>query len=131
MITAQTAMDIALAYREIETAEKLLAEIMVARARYQAPDIRDAFGRSQNGLQLGVPSGQNGHRLYNVPWEIVKPVIELHIAHHKARVAALSATAAVELARDTDGSPEGRDAQQLDGEAATAGAEGIAQGDGA
>lgn len=27
---------------------------------------------------------------------------------------------------DTDGSPEGRDAQQLDGEAATAGAEGIA-----
>lgn len=29
--------------------------------------------------------------------------------------------------RDTDGSPEGRDAQRLDGEAATAGAEGIAQ----
>ncbi len=29
--------------------------------------------------------------------------------------------------RDTDGSPKGRDAQRLDGEAATAGAEGIAQ----
>jgi len=29
--------------------------------------------------------------------------------------------------RDTDGSPEGRDAKRLDGEAATAGAEGIAQ----
>lgn len=32
-------------------------------------------------------------------------------------------------ARDTDGSPSGRDAQQLDGEAATAGCEAIAQGD--
>lgn len=30
------------------------------------------------------------------------------------------------LGRDTDGSPQGRDAQRLDGEAATAGAEGIA-----
>lgn len=30
--------------------------------------------------------------------------------------------------RDTDGSPEGTDAQRQDGEAATAGAEGIAQG---
>lgn len=29
--------------------------------------------------------------------------------------------------RDTDGSPEGQDAERLDGEAATAGAEGIAQ----
>lgn len=33
----------------------------------------------------------------------------------------------IEGHRDTDGSPAGRDAQRLDGEAATAGAEGIAQ----
>ncbi len=33
----------------------------------------------------------------------------------------------IRVPRDTDGSPEGRDAQRLDGEAATAGAEGIAQ----
>ena len=33
----------------------------------------------------------------------------------------------IRVPRDTHGSPEGRDAQRLDGEAATAGAEGIAQ----
>lgn len=98
MISKDTAMDIALAYREVETAEKLLAEITEAISRREAPDIRDAFGRHQGGLQLGVPSGNNGHRLFNVPWEICKPVIETHIASHRARIAVLTEKAKVEIA---------------------------------
>lgn len=97
MITRDTAMDIALAYREIETAEKLLADVTEARNRHVTPDIRDAFGRHQDGLQLGVPSGNMSQRMFNVPWSIVKPVIETHIAHHKARLAVLSAKASEEL----------------------------------
>lgn len=97
-ISKQTAMDIALAYREVETAEKLLAEVREATDRHGAPDIRDAFGRLQTGLQLGVPSGDNSHRLYNVPWSLAEPIMEAHIANQRAIIAALCARAKAELA---------------------------------
>jgi len=97
MITKETATEIAYAYREIETAEKLLADIKEAMDRRTVPDIRDVFGRRQDGLQLSVPSGESGHRLFNVPYAIVQPVIETHIAHHKARIAALTEKARIEL----------------------------------
>lgn len=99
MITAETAWAIAIAHREVETAEKLLAEITdtISRRVGDPPDIRDAFGRRQEGLQLGVPSGSNGHRLFNVPWTLAKPVIEAHIANQKAMIAALSEKARIEL----------------------------------
>jgi hypothetical protein len=100
MITADTAMAIAFAYREIETAENLLVEIantMKHRGGDDPPDIRDAFGRRQDGLQLGVPNGSSGHRLFNVPWSLAKPVIEAHIASQKAIVMALGEKARAEL----------------------------------
>ena len=97
MITKQTATDIAMAYREIETAEKLLGEIEEALRRREAPDIHDAFGRHQDGLQLGVPTGQSGNRLFNVPWTLAKPIIEAHIAEHRAVIAALSEKAKIEF----------------------------------
>lgn len=99
MISKQTATDIAITYREIETAEKLLAEIAEALANHEEPDLRDAFGRRQGGLQLGVPSGSNGHRLFNVPWGLAKPVIEAHIAQQKSEIAALAEKAKIELAQ--------------------------------
>lgn len=97
MISVETATSIACAYREIETGEKLLAEIeqiIKDRAgRGDDHDIRDAFGRRQEGLQLGVPSGNNGHRLFNVPWTLARPVIEAHIASQRAILRALNETA--------------------------------------
>ena len=96
MITKNTAMDIALAYREIETAEKLLAEITESLKRHDTPDIRDAFGRQSGGLQLGVPQGKSGHTLYNVPWALAKPIIEAHIAQHRNVIAALNTKALIE-----------------------------------
>lgn len=100
MIAYETAMAIAYAYREVETAEKLLAEItdtMGKRRHGDPPDIRDVFGRRQDGLQLGVPSGDNGQRLFNVPWSLAKPVIEAHIASQKAIITALGEKARIEL----------------------------------
>ncbi len=96
MITKQTAMDIALAYREIETAEKLLADITEAQSQRKLPDIRDAFGRPQCGLQLGVPCGDTSQRIFDVPWPLAKPIIEAHIAAKKAIISALNEKALIE-----------------------------------
>lgn len=97
MITKETATDIALAYRECETAEKLLADVKDALSRREMPDLRDAFGRPQGGLQLGIPSGESAHRCFNVPYDLVVPVLETHIAHHRARISVLCEKARVEL----------------------------------
>ena len=97
MLSKETSIDIALAHREIETAEKLLAEIVEAINDREMPELRDAFGRRQGGLQLGVPSGNDGHRLFNVPWRLAKPVIEAHIANQKSVLSALNEKAKIEL----------------------------------
>lgn len=95
-ISKETAVDIAFAYREVESAQALLAEITDALNRRDTPDIRDAFGRRHDGLQLGVPHGNNGHRLFNVPWSLARPIIEAHIAQQQAIIATLSVKARVE-----------------------------------
>lgn len=98
LISKTTAMDIALAYREIETAEQLLAELRkTLSATSDPPDLRDAFGRPRAALQLGIPSGRDGHRLFEVPFSLAIPVIEAHIAHHRARLTALTEKARFEL----------------------------------
>lgn len=98
MISKDTATDIALAYREIEVAEKLLAEVSETIARRETPDIRDAFGRPVNGLQLGVPYGSNdARRMFDVPWNLAKPIIEAHIASKKAQLSALTEKARTEI----------------------------------
>ena len=97
MISKQTAMDIALAYREMDAAEVLLGQIKDALKHHSAPDIRDAFGRRQGGLQLGVPSGENGHRLFDVEWALAAPIIEAHIAKQRSIISALSEAARAEL----------------------------------
>lgn len=93
VISKETAQRIAFAYREIEVSEKLLTEISEEIERHQGIDIRDAFGRPQKCLQLGVPSSHNSHRLFDVPWKIARPIIELHIAEQKALIEVLSAQA--------------------------------------
>ena len=90
MITKETATDIALVHREIETAQELLAEIEKAQSNFRPEDVRDAFGRPVHGLQLGVPSGNQSQRLFNVQWSLAKPVIEAHIAQCKSRLFALN-----------------------------------------
>ncbi len=101
LFSKESAMDIALAWREVEVAEELLRKIIEEIDRGRTPDIRDAFGRLQNGLQLGVPSGENGHRLFNVPWSLCRPVIETHIAMQRAKIGALTEKARIELAGGT------------------------------
>ena len=97
MISKQTAVDIALAYREIETAEALLEKITEDLRSSRQPDLRDAFGRPVGALELGLPSGNGALRLFQVPWSLAKPVIQAHIAAQKARISALEELARLEL----------------------------------
>jgi hypothetical protein len=102
MISKDTATRIAFAYREVETAEALLERISKALADRSQPDLRDAFGR-QRGLQLGVPTSETGHTLFDVPWNLAKPIIEHHIATQKAIIATLTETALTEAKAHAEG----------------------------
>lgn len=87
MITQDTAAEIWECYREIEAGEKLLADLEAEAAKDRdhwnkdkfEPRLRDAFGR-QTKLQLGVPSGENAHRLYGVSANLGVSIIRAHIA---------------------------------------------------
>lgn len=100
MITKQTAADIWHAYREIEAGEKLLSDMEQERQRMNAdryaPTLRDAFGRVRQ-LQLGIPSGENSHKLFDVSPVIAEAVIRSHIEHKRAELAALQERASLEL----------------------------------
>lgn len=101
-ISCNTATDIALAYREIERAKELLAKVETTLAERKPLDLRDAFGRPAGALHLGVPSGPSSHTLYQVPFELCRPIIHAHIAMHEQKIAALCLAARAEL----DGGPQ-------------------------
>lgn len=94
-ISYQTALEICYCHREIENSEKLLKELreIVKEAR---PPLRDAFGR-ERGFQLGVPSGESAHRLFDVNPRLSLSIIEAHIANKKAELATWNEKARAEL----------------------------------
>lgn len=101
MISRETAADIWECYREIAAAEKLLTDIQSEREdnrfdRDFEPKLKDAFGRRRE-LQLGVPSGENSHRLFNVSAKLAESVIRAHIADKRAALVAANERARVEL----------------------------------
>ncbi len=96
MISEATARRIALAYREIGVAEKLLEDVNKAVSSFDQKDIRDAFGRRQSEMSLGVPSGDDSRRLFGVPYSLAVPVIEAHIAQQRAILSALNESALIE-----------------------------------
>lgn len=107
MITQETASLIWSAYREIEMGEKLLADMAEALKWEQdktQPTLKDVFGKRRN-LQLGIPSGENAHRLFDVPYPLAGSVIRAHIAEQRKQLALANERARIEL-QDTP-SPEG------------------------
>lgn len=100
MITQETAARIYRAYREIEAGEKLLTDMQTIRKAQgldkTEPTIRDAFGRPQH-LQLGIPSGENGHRILDVAPELAESVIRAHIAKKRAELAEVQEQARIEM----------------------------------
>lgn len=100
MITKDTCVAIWSAYREIEAGEQLLADMAKERERTladkHAPTLRDAFGRVRQ-LQLGIPSGENAHRLLDVSPVLAESVIRAHIENKRAELVEANERARIEL----------------------------------
>ena len=106
MLSQETAARVWQAYREIETAKKLLSDMQEIREREadrfgrgidkHAPTLKDAFGRAQH-LQLGIPSGENGHRLLQVAPGLGESVIRVHIAKMELALVEANEQARLEL----------------------------------
>lgn len=101
MISKETASKIYCAYREIEVAEKLLEDIAKVSSVYDAdknaPTIEDLFGRRRH-FQIGIPSGESGHRLYDVRPELAVSCIRAHIGNKKSELCEANEQAKLELA---------------------------------
>ncbi|MFA9286088.1 hypothetical protein ACCQ08_14980 [Comamonas sp. SY3] len=100
MITQETAALIYQAYREIESGLKILEDMKTIRERQgldkHAPTIKDAFGRPRH-LQLGIPSGENSHRVLDVDPVLAESVIRAHIENKRAELASVQERARIEL----------------------------------
>lgn len=102
MITMKTLERLYHCMREIEAGKKLLTDIETERNRpfrdheKDAPVLQDAFGRRQH-LQLGIPSGENAHRIFQVAPDLAESVIRAHIAKKQAELVEANEQARIEL----------------------------------
>lgn len=100
MISQETAALIFRAYRDIEAGQKLLDDMRAIREREgldkYAPTIKDAFGRPRH-LQLGIPSGENAHRILDVSPSLAESVIRAHIERKRAELVECQERARIEL----------------------------------
>jgi hypothetical protein len=96
LISKETAHRIWMAHREIEVATTLLSDIKAALSAGEDPTPIDAFGRRRN-YQLGVPSGDNSHRLFEISPSLAVLVIEAHVADKKRDLESACAIAKLNL----------------------------------
>ena len=98
MITKETVVKIWNCYNEIESAEKIMADLSESRkkAPKEEPSLRNAFGE-RTGLQLGVPCGDNAHQLFGVNLEMSLKIIQKHIEEKEQKLQELKAIAMLEL----------------------------------
>lgn len=98
-ISKETCEHIWHCYREIEVGEELLKtmeeELKDHTREHNAPVIKDSWGRERH-LQLGIPSGENGHRLLRVAPRLALSVIRAHIAEKRAELVAAQEQARIE-----------------------------------
>lgn len=99
MLTPETAADVWECYREIRVSEKLLADMEETKKENDReghePRLKDAFGRERQ-LQLGVPSGENGHRIFGLSHKLAVSVIKAHIANKRAELVSANERARIE-----------------------------------
>ncbi len=96
MITKETAARIWKCHQEMEVGNKLIEDMKEAMERGEDPNPRDPFG-DRRALQLGVPSGENGRRLFNVQPRLAISVIQAHVANQMAELAEANEQARIEL----------------------------------
>lgn len=102
VVKQETAARIFSAHREILAAKKLLSDLAEVEKQNERngdqgmATLRDAFGRRRQ-LQLGIPSGEGSHRLFDVETTLAKSVIRAHIANQERELVLASESAAIEM----------------------------------
>ena len=101
-VSKEAAERVWMCHREIAAGEKLLydmAEQMMQDepAKYQQT-LKDAFGR-RRCLQLGIPSGDDCHRLVDVSPELALTIVRAHIARKQSELVEASEACRVELSQ--------------------------------
>ena len=99
MISQETLEKTWVCYREIAAAENLIADLAEMKERSRDPygqRLRDAFG-NRRLLQLGVPSGENGHRLFDVDPVLAVSIIKAHLANKRAELEKMHEVIRIEL----------------------------------
>jgi hypothetical protein len=98
MITKQTAERIWWAYTEIEKARALVTEMKQA-IETATDDVHSLVdkARGRRVIEMGVPSGSNGHRIFDVPLPVATKVIDAHIKANEEKLKELMAIAEIEL----------------------------------
>jgi hypothetical protein len=89
MLTQKTAAALYNCHQQIINAEKLLTETRKIVDREETT-LRDAFGRNVGTLELGVPSGGGGHRIFNVDFDLAAIIIEGQVEKYKIQLKALN-----------------------------------------
>lgn len=101
MISQKLCEEMWQAYREIDVSETMLDDMSKELAKHSEPDrsmprLKDAFGYRKQ-IQMGVPSGSNCHRLFDVAPDLAKSVIKAHIANKKALLTELNERVKMEI----------------------------------
>lgn len=98
MITQETVILIYAAHREILAGEKLLEDMKKFQSRDDkyAASLKDVFGRPRQ-LQLGIPTGESGHQLFDVSPVLAESMIRAHIANKRKELVEANERARAEL----------------------------------
>ena len=97
MITKELAMSIWRCYQEIESAQKLHEECKEAIEKANPDHWKDSFGR-ERGLEMGVPSGDNSRRIFQVSPTAALLVLADHVHQKTLELERLQAQAKDSLA---------------------------------
>ncbi len=105
ILSQELAMKIFNAHSEILRANKLLDEINIYLSKSEDNEptevLRDAFGRQQHKLELGIPSGHSSRSIISLSPQLGKYIIEAHLSDMEKELKELSLAAALSLGRNS------------------------------
>lgn len=96
MITKKTASEIWTCQDGIEKCHKLITDMKKELEKTGDERLIDAFGRKR-GLELGIPSGESGHIIFNVRIDLAMKIIEANIEDNENKLKKLKGLAEIEL----------------------------------
>lgn len=101
MISKETAVKIHNCHVQIENGKRLILDMKEALKKTGDAKLDDAFG-GRRDLELGVPSGSSGHRIFGVRFDLGVKIIKEHIKDQKKKLEKLKGVAELELTNKRD-----------------------------